>query len=232
MVGVGSEIEGRVRCVERHEQREIVSVLLLREEVQGEVAEGVFLESLDGLGSAVVNEGGVAIGAAAAGNGGPFGKAALRLIVMAHVPLAAHGGGVAAGFEDLGPGEQTVEPVAGFGAEGIFGEQPVFDAVGGREAAGHPGHAAGRADGSGGEGSGEAGAAGGETVDVGRADLARAVRAGGPGAVIVGHEEDDVGALHGALAGLHEGCGHGGEQEGAAVAVHVDHGNATSAIES
>ena len=200
-----------------------MSVLLLCEEVQGEIAEGVFLESLDGLWVAVVHEGGIAIGAAAARNGGPFGKAALRLIVMAHVPLAAHGGGIAAGFEDLRPGQQAAEPIAGFGTEGIFGQQPVFDAVGGGEAAGHPGHAAGRADGGGGEGPCEAGARGGEAVDVGGADLARSVGAGGPGPVIVGHEEDDVGALRGSLAGLHEGRGHGGKKERSAVAVHADH---------
>src|ERR1017187_975097 len=91
-----------------------------------------------------------------------------------------------------------------------------------RWAAGHPGHAAGRADGGGGEGAGEAGAATGEAVDVGSEDAARAIRAGGPGAVIVGHEEDHVGTRGGALAGLHEGRSHPGQKERAAVDWHRD----------
>src|ERR1039458_6670575 len=94
--------------------------------------------------------------------------------------------------------------------------------VGGGEAAGHPGHAAGRADGGGGEGAGEAGAATGEAVDVVREGAAGAVRAGGPGAVIVGHEEDHVGMRGGALAGLHEGRSHPGQKERAAVDWHRD----------
>ena len=78
-----------------------------------------------------------------------------------------------------------------------------------RERAGHVGHAAGRAHRRAGEGAGEAGAAGGQLVDVGRVDVGAAVGAGGPGAVVVGHEHDHVGAAPRRAAGPDERRGTG-----------------------
>ena len=164
------------------------------EEVEREVGLDVGFEAFDFAAGAVDDELGVAVGPTASGNGGPIAEARLRDLVVAHVPLAAHAEGVAVGGEDLGVRAKTLEPGGAGWAGGVLGEQIVLDVMVRREAAGHVGHAAGRADGGGGEGVGEPGAGFGEGVDARRVDGRTAVGAGSPGAVVVGHEEDDVGA--------------------------------------
>src|ERR1035438_7297118 len=54
---------------------------------------------------------------------------------------------------------------------------------------------------------------------------------GAQSSVIVGHEEDQVGACGRALACLHEGRSYRGQQKRTAVAVHADHGNAVGATD-
>ncbi|MBK7930684.1 MAG: hypothetical protein IPJ98_25390 [Bryobacterales bacterium] len=192
---VGLEIEGSVGSVEGNEQVEgVFAVLLLIEEFEGEVADGVGFVFVGFDRRAVFEELGVAVRPAAAGNGGPIGEALLGAFVIAHVPLAGHAEGVSGVGEHFGIGEVAVEPAACFQAEAVLGTEPVLDAVGAGKGAGDVGGAAGRADRGAGEGAIELCATVGEPLQSGGFHLRAAVDAGGPGAMVVGHEHDDVGA--------------------------------------
>lgn len=132
------------------------------------------------------------------------------------MPFADHGGLVAGGLEELGDGFTLwVQGVV----EGV-------DAVLVTVLTGEDGGAGGGADGVGHEAVGEAGSLGGKAVDVGCAVDAAAVGGDGVGGVVVGHDEQDVGAggglgqrvgggcCSGCCSG--SGCGSGCGEEGTA----------------
>lgn len=171
------------RLVVAHEKEGLVFVALL-EPIEGEVTDEVGAVAVVFFAGAVhVDEDGIVV-EALAGEDLPVVEAGG---VGGEVPLSDDCGLVAGGLEVLGDvGGGGVDLVAeGFNAGEVGVE------------AGHDDAAAGGADGVSDEAVGEAGAALGEAIDVGGfVDLA-AVGADGVGGVIVGHDEDDVGALLG-----------------------------------
>ena len=132
---------------------------------------------------------------AAVGLGDPGGEAFAGGHVGAEVPFAAEAAGVAGVAEDLAEGGKFLEGVVGLGADHVLGIEEGMDAVLGGDEAGEKGGAGGRADGIAAEGAGEADALGSHLVEVRCADVGIAVAAEGPGALIVGEDEDDIDRL-------------------------------------
>ena len=125
----------------------------------------------------------------------------------AHVPLAEEGGVVAAVAEGTADGLD-------FGGDVVEDGDAVLAAVHARHDAG----ARGRADGVGDEDVLKEGAFLGEAVDAGGLVDPRAIGRDGVGRVVIGHDEEDVGALfaggRGGLLGECEGGGPGRSGEG------------------
>ncbi len=204
---VGLVIVGGVRRVERHQQVERVLLLLPGKELQRVIGQQVSFEAMGRSGHAVDHEGRVLIGSAAARDGRPVVEAGLGLVVIAHVPLAAHAQRVAIAGEDLRVWREAGVPVARGRSVAIFGDQPVLHAVARGEGPGEIGDTAGRADRGAGEGARELCAAFGKCIDIRSLHLPATIGSSGPGSMIVRHEHDDIGPPSGAARGGVDGSG-------------------------
>ena len=125
----------------------------------------------------------------------PMRKAVLRELAVPEVPLATQPADPAIVSEDVGVSDLAGE-ISGCGLADVALSDPVVDPVLRGDATGQKGRAAGRADWRGDEEIVKAHAGLGDAVDCRGADFRVAITAGGPGALVVAEDEDDVGSIH------------------------------------
>ena len=125
----------------------------------------------------------------------PVRKAVLGELAVPEVPLAAQAADPAVCSEDVGVSHLAGE-ISGCGVADVALSDPVVDPVLRGNPPGQKGRAAGRADWRGDEEIVKAHAGLGDAVDCWSADFRVAVTAGGPRALVVAEDEDDVGSIH------------------------------------
>ena len=124
----------------------------------------------------------------------PMRKAVLRELAVPEVPLAAQPADPAIVSEDVGISHLACE-ISGCGRADIALADPVVDPVLRGDPPGQKTRAAWRADRRRDEEIVKAHARVGDAVDCWSADFRVAITAGGPGALVVAEDEDDVGSI-------------------------------------
>ncbi len=139
---------------------------------------------------------------ASLGVDGPVFEPLLRVVGVAHVPFAAEAAAVAGRRQQVGVAgliRQVLDPLAAAGRfvfrERVAGGKPVVDAVLRRDAPRQEGGSGGGADGAGAEEIREPVPRRRQTVEVRCLDFGVARAAHRPGAMVVGENEEDVGAF-------------------------------------
>src|SRR5262249_10169492 len=123
------KVERSMRSVERHQQVKGISILLLIQELDCEVAHGIRFEAVDLAAFSVDHKFGFALRARATGPAGQVSNAGRSLVIPSHVPLPAQAEMVSVARKNLAVGGVPFEPAAAGRAETVFGDQPVLHAV-------------------------------------------------------------------------------------------------------
>ncbi len=141
---------------------------------------------------------------AAARHGGPVGEAVLRIDVVAEMPFAAEAADVALRMQNAGQRVEFLQRIVGLRTHHVFAVEEGVESVLGWNQPGEIGGPGGGTDRIAGHGAHELHALGRHAIEVGRLDVLVAITAECPSPVIVGEDENQVGALLG-----RERFGHG-----------------------